>query len=114
MNPFQERIQLFEEPLRSCFLAVKSIAVWIAPELKEDLKYNMPCLTLDGKAFCYLWQDKHSPYLLLVDGQLIEHPALEQGDRRRMKILRFDPEKDIDVQLIEEVILAALDVRRSK
>jgi len=53
-----------------------------------------------------LWKDKKSdtPYLLLVDGNLIDHPLLEKGSRARMKILRVKPLMDLPVVTIRELI----------
>jgi len=51
----------------------------------------MPCFVYNKKQFCYLWTDKktNNPYLLIVEGKNIDHPLLEQGDRKRMKILTY-------------------------
>ena len=47
--------------------------------------------------FCYLWTDKktNDPYLLFVEGQYLDHPKLETGTRKRMKIFRVNPKEDI-------------------
>ncbi len=64
---------------------------------------------------CYLWRDKKSnePYILMVEGKHLHHPKLEKGDRKRMKILRIDPNKDIDIELIHLILEKALDLYRN-
>ena len=72
----------------------------------------MPCFCFNKKAFCYIWTDKktNDPYLLLVEGKLIDHPELEVGERKRMKILRVDPHKDLPIITIEDILRKALEL----
>lgn len=69
----------------------------------------MPCFCFGKKPFCYLWTDKQSgePYILIVDGDKIEHQALEQGDRKKMKVLSIASQKDIPLNLINEILSLA-------
>ena len=53
------------------------------------------------------------PYFLLVEGKYLTHPMLEAGDRKRMKILRVDPNADLEVTVITSILDAALDLYRS-
>lgn len=66
----------------------------------------MPCFTLRSKPFCYLWKDKKTnwPYLLMVKGDQFDHPRLEQGKRSKMKRLLVDPETDLEVKTILEIL----------
>ena len=99
-----------EEPVKSCLYALRDIILDWNEELGETLKYGMPCFVFRKKQFCYLWTDKETgnPYILVVEGNQIDHPALQQGDRKRMKILPVDPEQDIPVGTIHEVLEMAL------
>jgi hypothetical protein len=103
-----------EEPNRSCFLALRAIILEQDEAVSETKKYGMPCFYYKGKMFCYLWMDKKTaePYLLMVEGAYLEHSRLEAGIRKRMKILRVNPNKDLEVTLIEEVLKDALDLYR--
>ena len=49
----------------------------------------------------------------MVEGKLINHAQLEQGDRSRMKIFRVNPNKDIPIKTIENILQNALDLYRS-
>ncbi len=100
------------EPNRGCLLALRSILLERG-DLEETTKYGMPCFCFRKKALVYLWVDKKTkePYLLFVDGQLMDHPMLEAGDRARMKIFRLDPYSDLPIDLIESFVQAALKLR---
>lgn len=103
-----------EEPNKSCLVALRSIILQQDEAVSETKKYGMPCFCYKGKMFCYLWVDKKTsePYLLMVEGAHLEHDRLEKGTRKRMKILRVDAAKDLDVILIEEILNDALDLYR--
>jgi len=60
--------------------------------------------------FCCLWIDKKTnfPYLGIVEGKNIDHPALIQDDRSRMKIIKFDPNEDLPLAIIHTILDAAL------
>lgn len=44
------------------------------------------------------------PYLGIVNGNQVNHPALLQESRARMKILLIDAEKDLPVSLIQSLL----------
>ncbi|MFZ6051220.1 DUF1801 domain-containing protein [Halocola ammonii] len=95
-----------EEPQRSCFEALRDIILSVDPDITPEWKYRLPFFYYRGKMFCYLWKDKKSgePYIGIVNGNQLNHPLLEQGDRKRMKILRVDPEADIPKDVIIEIL----------
>ncbi len=64
--------------------------------------------------FAYLWTDKKTtePYILIVDGKLIDHPDLEAGKRARMKIFRVSPNDDLPLETINTILNMALDLIR--
>jgi hypothetical protein len=104
-----------DEPLKSCFLAMREIVLSHDDGISETLKYGSPCFIYRGKAFCYLWKDKKSqePYFLMVEGRYLQHPGLETGDRKRMKIFRVDPNKDLPLKSIRALLDEALDLYKS-
>jgi len=103
-----------EEPNRSCLLALRTIILTQDSLVNETRKWGMPCFCYQKKMFCYLWTDKKTkkPYLLMVEGQHLDHSLLEQGDRKRMKILRIDPTADLPIVMIHEILKKALDLYR--
>lgn len=104
-----------KEPNKSCLLALRSLILQQDPNITETQKYGMPCFCYRKKMFCYLWTDKKTdaPYLLMVEGKHLDHPALEAGSRSRMKIFRVAPNRDIPVETIEHILQKALDLYRT-
>lgn len=103
-----------EEPSKSCLLALRNIVLHQDNHITETQKYGMPCFCYKQKAFCYLWSDKKTdePYILLVEGKHLDHTALEAGNRARMKILRVNPNKNLPIKMITNILQTALDVYR--
>ena len=104
-----------EEPNKSCLLALRSIILAQDKNITETQKYGMPCFCYKKKICCYLWTDKKTnhPYLLMVEGKHLVHPELEAGKRSRMKIFRVDPNEDLPIKTIEEILQQALDLYRA-
>lgn len=104
-----------EEPPKSCLLALRSIILNMDKDVSETVKYEMPCFCYKKKMFCYLWTDKKTgePYILMVEGKLLNHPELEQGSRSRMKILRIDPNEDLPIETIELILNDALNLYKN-
>lgn len=103
-----------EEPNRSCLLALRSIILEQDDNITETQKYGMPCFCYKKKMFCYLWTDKKTgdPYILIVEGKLVNHPKLEAGSRSRMKIFRVSPNKNLPLKTIKDILKMALDLYR--
>jgi Domain of unknown function (DU1801) len=99
-----------DEPIRSCLLALRGIVLDQNPAITETRKYGMPCFCYKKKPFCYLWTDKRTdePYLLMVEGNHLYHPELEQGDRAKMKIFRVNPDLDLPIDTILEILTSGL------
>lgn len=104
-----------EEPVKSCLLVLRSIILEQDKEITETRKYGMPCFTYRKKMYCFLWVDKKTeePYILMVEGNHLEHPELEKGNRSRMKILRVNPNKDLPMKTILSILNDALDLYRT-
>lgn len=105
-----------DEPLQSCWLALRSIIKKHDSEITETVKYGAPCFLYKGTIICYLWKDKKTlaPYLLLQDGKFFQHPSIEAGDRKRMKIMPINPEEDIPVDEVKEVLNLAIAYKNEK
>lgn len=94
-----------EEPLKSCFQALRHFILNYNENITEAWKYRMPCFCYKKKPFCYLWKDKKTkmPYILMVEGRNINHPSLSAGDRARMKVLLIDPGADLPTDTIDAI-----------
>jgi Domain of unknown function (DU1801) len=99
-----------QEPVKSCLLALRNIILQYDPAIAEAWKYGMPFFCYKGKMFCYLWRNKKTgqPYIGIVEGRNIEHPALIMEKRARMKIMMIDPDKDIPVKAIYSILKMAM------
>lgn len=104
-----------EEPVKSCLLALRSIILKQDADIAETQKYGMPCFCYKKKIFCYLWTDKKTdePYILMAEGKYLDHPELESGNRSRMKIFRVNPNADIPIETVENILQKALDLYRT-
>lgn len=103
-----------KEPNKSCLLALRKMILSHDNHIVETIKYGMPCFCYGKKMFCYLWTEKKTgaPYILFVEGKYLHHPALEKGNRSRMKIFRIDPTRNLRLKLINGLLTDALDVYR--
>lgn len=104
-----------KEPNKSCLLALRHIILQQDTDVSETIKYGMPCFCYRKKAFCYLWTDKRTtfPYLLMVEGKHLDQVQLEAGQRLRMKTLPIDPQEDLPIDTIENILTAALNLYRN-
>ncbi len=95
-----------EEPYKSCLLALKGIILGLDKEITPEWKYGLPFFYYKKKMFCYFWKDKKTqePYIGVCRGNEMEHPLLESGDRKRIKIFRVNPKEDIDINSVEEIL----------
>jgi len=99
-----------DEPNKSCLLALKSIILSTDSEITTAWKYKLPFFCFRGKMFCYLWRNKkdNTPYIGFVEGKHLNFPELIQEKRKRMKILNVNPNEDIPIILIQEILVSAI------
>jgi uncharacterized protein YdhG (YjbR/CyaY superfamily) len=99
-----------KEPLQSTLLALREIILSLDARLTDSMKYGMPFFCYQKKMFCYFWVDKKTkePYIGVVKGHLLNHPNLEKGDRKQIKIFRINTQEDLPVETIKEILNEAL------
>lgn len=117
MHNEQEQYYLNKvEPNKSCLLTLHDIIVNHDESIIFCWKYRMPFFCINNKMLCYLWTDKKTkePYIGFVDGNLINHSKLIQGNRNRMKILPINPNRDIPIKLIKTLLTIAIDIKNKK
>jgi Domain of unknown function (DU1801) len=104
-----------EEPVKGCLLALREMILAQDKNIAAAWKYGMPFFCYKGKMFCYLWVHKrhHQPYLGIVEGKKLDHPGLITEKRARMKIMLFDPAKDLPVRTIRSILRQALDLYKA-
>lgn len=98
-----------QEPVKSCLLSLRKIILDFDKEIHETWKYQIPFFLYKKKMFCYLYQQKKGghPYIGFAKGQLLNHPLLIQGNRKKMKVLPIEADKDIPIHLILEILKEA-------
>ncbi|TDO97128.1 DUF1801 domain-containing protein [Flavobacterium sp. 245] len=104
-----------EEPIKGTFLALRDIILKQDKDITHVLKYGMPFFCYKGKMFCYLWIHKKfkQPYLAIVEGKYFDEPFLLQEARSRMKIMLLNPNEDLPLEQIKEVLIKALNLYKS-
>lgn len=101
-----------DELLQSTLLALRTIILEQHPEITEDLKWNSPCFLFKKKILCFLMVKKGAkdPYILFMKGKELHFPELDMQDRKLMKSLSVDVNADIDVELVEKILQAAIQL----
>ena len=99
-----------DEPVKSVLLALREIILRQDTNISHVWKYGMPFFCYHGKMLCYLWVHKKykQPYLGIVEGRKFNEPFLLQDKRSRMKIMLFDPHKDLPLHSIQRILKKAL------
>ena len=100
------------EPNRSCLQALRNIILGYDSRISETWKYQTPFFLLDKKMLCYLSVDRRTrlPYIGWVEGRSMNHPALESGGRKRVKVFAVNPKKDIPISQLEQILQQAIRV----
>lgn len=106
---------LQDEPIKGTLLALKEIILQQDKDVTNAWKYGMPFFCYKGKMFCYLWvHKKHKqPYIGIVEGKRFDELFLIQEDRSRMKIMLLDPNKDLPLQTIENILQKAINLYKT-
>jgi hypothetical protein len=105
MKELDRFYELEAEPQRSCFLSLRAWILTYHQDITEEYKYRLPFFYFRNRPFCYLWKEKTSktPYIGVTKGNLVDHPLLIKGERKKMKIIYIDPYIDIPVDSIREI-----------
>lgn len=104
-----------KEPFKSCLLALREIILSQDKDVSAAWKYGMPFFCFKGKMFCYLWVHKtlKQPYIGIVEGKRFSHPDLIIEKRSRMKIMLFDPNKDLPIKTIHTILQQAINLYKT-
>jgi len=115
MKALDEYYEKQPEPHQSCLLTLREIILGYNPQIRETWKYQTPFFLFDGKMLCYLSVDRRIrlPYVGMVEGRYLDHPALESGGRKRIKVLSVNPTEDLPIDTLEEVLEQAIALYRS-
>jgi uncharacterized protein YdhG (YjbR/CyaY superfamily) len=112
-NPIHEFYETRREENRAIFLVLRDIILAKDKLITEEWKYGLPFFYYKKKMLLYFWEDKKTkfPYAGFVDGNLIDHPLLDQGNRKRMKALNLDPNKDLPIEEFKVILAQAITIK---
>lgn len=100
------------QPTQDAFLALRDIIFTINPDIESKLSYGCPFFFYRKKRFCYLWKDKKTqlPYIGIIHGDQINHPALEKGTRKKMKIYQIQNLEELQIEEIKDILVMSLQI----
>lgn len=106
LSPLDVFYEKQTEPIKSCLLYIRQYLLSSDENISEALKYGLPMFLYKGKMLCYFWFDKKTkiPYIGFMKGKFLEHPKLEQGNRKLVKVYEINPEQDILIEEIESIV----------
>lgn len=101
-----------EEPNQGCLLALKGIILEQSDKITESKKWGIPCFSYGKKMLCFLSVNKKTtePYLLMVKGTELFHPELEQKNREKMKSFSVNPNEDLPLETIQDILQEAINL----
>lgn len=101
------------EHLKEIYLFLRKQVIASHKDISQEWKYGLPFFYLNGKMFCYLWYNKKSdwPYIAFVDGHKMSNPNLIKGERKRIQVFEINPNEDLPVGLLKELLNEALTLR---
>lgn len=105
MNKIDQYYFNLDEPYQSLLLALRDLILSSDLNLKETIKYGVPCFTYRGKILCYNIKDKKGlTYVLFNYGNFLHHPLLQSKGRKLMKSIDVPLNEDIPIESIYEVL----------
>ena len=115
MTPLDNFYFTKEEPIKSCFLAIKEIILSQDKHIKNEWKYGGSFFCYKGKMFCYLWIHKKfkQPYIGFVEGKKLDDPTLLSESRSRIKIMLLNPDEDLPIETINYLLQKAIGFYKS-
>lgn len=115
MNALENFYLQQKEPLRSCYLALRQIILSQDDEVTNEWRYGSSFFYYKGKMFCYLWfhKKRKQPYLALVEGKYFDETFLLQENRSRIKIMLLDPNEDLPITILNNLLQKAINLYRT-
>lgn len=97
-----------QEPVQSCMLYLRQHLLESDRQMTELYKYGIPFFYFRQKAFCYITVNKKGElYIGFVKGHLLKDKELRADGRKQIKALHIDPEKDINVKILDRILKSA-------
>lgn len=111
MNATEEYIISQPEHLQPLFKKLRSVVLHAADSIDEKIRFGIPFFDYYGW-FCYLspYKKDRGVYIAFLRGFELsnEQGILEAGDRKMVKTITYTYVKDIEEQVLTEIIQEAL------
>lgn len=107
LNPLENYFFTQPESHQNCMLYLRS---WLKKQdLAELHKSSTAFYHHNGKMFCYLnvSSKNNKLYLGFVKGYKTKHHSLKKEGRKQIKVLYLNPEEDLPLKKLEEIISEA-------
>lgn len=100
------------QPEQSCLLFLRGFLLEYSSQIEEHWKYTTAFFTYKKKLFCYFSISKKTGqlYIGFVNGNKIKHKKLVAEGRKQIKVLYIDPNKDIDIKSLKEIVKLAVEL----
>ncbi len=110
MTPLDQYFEEKEEPMKGFLLALKDCMLRYDEQIVMTWKWKTPFFSYGDKMLAYLTIHKKTnrPYLGFGNGKKLNHPALLSEHRKMIKVIYFDQNEDIDIDLLHEIIEEAV------
>lgn len=115
MNPADAYILSKPEPWCTVLMELQAIIKHTIPEMEEQFKWHLPFYSVHGRMCCFLNFRKTFVDLGFPAGIHIrihqEHLVAGEG-RKNLRSLRYKHVQDIDIQILQEILVAAAQLNR--
>ncbi|MEQ8240397.1 MAG: DUF1801 domain-containing protein [Cyclobacteriaceae bacterium] len=116
LSPLDEYFETKQEPMKSFLLALKDVILRYDSAMMISWKWRTPFFSFGEKMICYfsIQNKTKRPYLGFGFGSELHHPALLSEGRKMIKVLYFDENEDVDVDLVYEILDEAVQTAKFK
>ncbi len=106
MNPIQEYFYRIDEPERSLLLFIRKKILESDEQISETFSFQLPFLKYKNKMLCFFYYSKKHKmhYLSFYHGDRLDYSELLSEGRKKFKILLLNPNEDLNMDLIFEII----------
>ena len=116
LNPIDQYIFKLDEPYQSIAMYLRSVIKKTLPDIEEKYKWSCPFYDYNGKYMCYINFRKNTKVIDLSFIQGIHLGAFQEvlidGENRKMiRSLKFKTLEEIDEKLVQEILIAAAEIR---